>query len=149
MRLKVALLIHVSSEFAPRAAMFAALVPARDDDKIALRVVRPARTLVERANPWAGVVALTFAARHLEVFDHVVQWRARRRLPSGRVGLARRAFVGAWAARAKGVPLRAAEDGVVDDADAEVADKVLVDGLGDEGGEWPAHERERGRGRVD
>ena len=43
----------------------------------------------------------------------------------------------------KGVPLRAAEDGIVDDANAEVADKVLVDGLGDEGGEWPAHERER------
>ena len=72
MRLKVALLIHMNSEFAPRAAVLAALVPARDDDKIALRIVRPARTLVERANPWARVVALTFAASDFEVFDHVV-----------------------------------------------------------------------------
>ena len=72
LRLKVALLVHVNRQLAPRAAVLAALVPARDDDKIALGVVRPARTLVERANPWAGVVALTFAARDFEVFDHVV-----------------------------------------------------------------------------
>ena len=59
--------------------------------------------------------------------------------------MARWAFVGAWAARAKGVPLRAAEDGIVDDANAEVAYKVLVDRLCDEGGEWPAHAGERKR----